>query len=73
MINDLDIVALTRDLPKEGLAAGDLGTVVHVYKDRQAYEVEFMTLNGETIEVVTLEADAIRPIREREIANARQW
>lgn len=73
MINDFDVVALTRDLPKEGLAAGDLGTVVHVYKDGQAYEVEFMTLKGETIEVVTLEADAIRPIREREIANARQW
>jgi hypothetical protein len=72
MINELDVVALTHALPDQGLAIGDVGTVVHVYKDGQAYEVEFMTLTGETIAVVTLDADAIRPVEEHEIANARQ-
>ena len=72
MINELDVVALTHPLPDLGLAIGDLGTVVHVYKDGQAFEVEFSTLTGATIDVVTLEADSIRPVAEREIANARQ-
>lgn len=71
MINELDTVALLRNLPEYGLTEGDLGAVVHVYKDGQAYEVEFMTLTGDTIGVVTLEMKDIRPIRPSEIAHAR--
>ena len=71
MIKEHDRVALDRDLPEQGLARGDLGTVVHVYADGKAYEVEFMTLTGETIDVVTLEAGDVRPVRDREIAHAR--
>ena len=40
-------------------------------RDGAAYEVEFVTLGGETIAVVTLSADAVRPITGREIAHAR--
>ena len=72
MINELDTVALLRDLPEHGLTKGDLGTIVHVYADGKAYEVEFMTLTGDTIGVLTLETGDIRPINEREIAHARQ-
>lgn len=72
MIDELDTVALTRDLPEQGLACGDLGAVVHVYQDRRAYEVEFVTLTGATLAVVTLEASDVRPLRDREIAHARQ-
>ena len=72
MINELDIVALRRAVPDESLAVGDVGTVVHVYKDGKAFEVEFTTLTGETIGVLTLEADALRPLAAGEIANARQ-
>lgn len=32
MIQEHDCVVLTRDLPSEGLVAGDVGTVVHVHK-----------------------------------------
>lgn len=71
MIKELDTVALDRDLAEYGLAKGDLGTVVLVYEDGKAFEVEFMTLTGDTIGVATLEASDIRPIREREIAHAR--
>lgn len=35
------------------------------------YEVEFMTLGGDTIAVATLFSPQIRMIREMEIANAR--
>jgi hypothetical protein len=71
MINELDTVALDRDIVEYGLAKGDLGTVVHVYADGKAFEVEFVTLAGDTIGVVTLEGGDIRPVREREIAHAR--
>ncbi|MGQ0671310.1 MAG: DUF4926 domain-containing protein [Hyphomicrobium sp.] len=71
MIKEHDRIALERDLPEQGLARGDLGTVVHVYADGKAYEVEFMTLTGETIDVVTLEAGDVRPVGDREIAHAR--
>ena len=50
-----DVVALLVDLPQYNLAAGDTGAVVHVYSQVEAYEVEFMDLQGRTKAVVTLE------------------
>lgn len=64
-------MVLTGPLPAERLEAGDVGTVAHVYKDGEAYEVEFITLAGETAAVVTVEAAQIRPIAPSEIPNAR--
>jgi hypothetical protein len=43
-----------------------------MYRDGQAYEVEFMTLEGKTVAVVTLEASKVRPIGQREIVHARE-
>lgn len=71
MISELDIIVLTRDLPDHGLEAGDVGTAVMVHKRNAGYEVEFVTFTGETVAVVTLTADAVRPIHEKEIAHAR--
>lgn len=70
MINELDQVALTENLPEHGLIRGDLGTVVLLHGE-QAYEVEFVSLDGETIAVVTLSITQVRPIGPREIAQAR--
>lgn len=72
MIQELDAVILTRDVPQQKLRKGDVGTVVLVHRDGAAYEVEFMTLGGETLAVVTLAADAVRAITGREIAHARE-
>jgi hypothetical protein len=72
MLKDLDTVALTRSLDEFGLTPGDVGTIVHVYPEGQAYEVEFMTLGGDTLAVVTLEAGAVRPVGVREIAHTRE-
>lgn len=71
MIHELDRVILAVDLPGLGLQAGDLGTVVLVHRDGVAFEVEFMTLDGETIDVVTLTRGQVRPIDRGEIAHAR--
>ena len=72
MIQEHERAILTVDLPEHGLKAGDVGTVVHIYRDGAAYEVEFFTLDGHTLDVVTLEADQARPVSRREIMHARQ-
>jgi hypothetical protein len=72
VIKQHERVVLKTDVPGEGLAPGDVGTVVHIYPDAQAYEVEFVTLEGKTAAVVTLEANQVRPVAPREITHARQ-
>jgi len=72
MIKEHDRVVLAANVASEGLVAGDVGTVVHVYRDGQAYEVEFTTLEGKTAAVVTLEASQVRPVGKREITHARE-
>ncbi len=42
MIEELDVVALIRSLPEHSLREGEMGTVVMIYGDHAAYEVEFM-------------------------------
>ena len=72
MIKEHDRVVLSTSLPSEGLEAGDVGTVVHVYKDGEAYEVEFVTLDGHTAAVATLEESQVRPVTRRDITHVRQ-
>lgn len=72
MINEHDRVVLKADVPAERLEAGDVGTVVHVYPDGKAYEVEFVSLEGRTLAVVTLEAAQVRTVNDREITHARE-
>jgi hypothetical protein len=71
MIVELDRVVLTSDLPEHNLKAGDIGTVVLVHGKNRGYEVEFVTLAGETVAVVSLLPAQLRPIGLREIAQAR--
>ena len=71
MIKEHERVVLTTSVLAEALEAGDVGTVVHAYADGRAYEVEFLTLNGQTVGVVTLEASQVRPVATREITHAR--
>jgi hypothetical protein len=71
MIKELDDVVLTVDLPEHRLRRDDIGTVVLTHGDR-GYEVEFMTLDGETVAVTSLDRTQVRPIGPREIAHVRQ-
>ncbi len=71
MIHELDRIVLAADLPEYGLERGDIGTVVLVHQDHKGYEVEFVTLDGETVAVVSLYPSQLRPIAHREIAHAR--
>jgi hypothetical protein len=57
-----DVVELVTDLPDEGLAAGAVGTVVHVFdRPNRAYEVEFADDDGRTIAQIALTPDKVRP------------
>ena len=72
MISELDCVALKADLPEHGLAAGDVGAVVHAYKGGDTYKVEFVTFEGRTVAVVKLSAGQVRPLNRDDIHHARQ-
>jgi len=72
MIKEHDCIVLTQDIPKEELKAGDIGTVVHIHRDGAGYEVEFMTLAGETVAVATLLPAQVRSIARRDIAHVRE-
>ena len=71
MIRELDTVALTKPLPEHALEPDDLGTVVMVHRGGEGFEIEFTTLSGDTVAVVTVPADSVRELRDDEIAHAR--
>ena len=71
MIKELDRVALADRIDEADLEIGDIGTVVFVYKQQKGYEVEFMTLTGETVAVISVLPSQVRSIRDREIAHVR--
>jgi len=72
MIKEHDCIVLTEGLTLEKLKAGDIGTVVHIHGEHKGYEVDFMTLAGETLAVVTLLPPQVRPITRRDLAHVRE-
>lgn len=58
MFQLLDVVALTIDLPDEGLQRGQVGTIVEQLADL-VYEVEFSDTDGVTYALVALKADQL--------------
>lgn len=71
-IEELDLVALVRDVPAHGLVRGDVGTVVHLHTDGRSYEVEFAAGDGMTIAVLTLPSTDVRPLGSRDILHVRE-
>ena len=72
IFDELDLAALAIDLPKYGLIVGDVGTVVFVHGGGASYEVEFMTADGRTLTVETLDAGALEPIAGDHVLHARK-
>jgi hypothetical protein len=58
-IKPLAVVALTVDLPEYTLKRGQVGTVVELLQNGNAFEVEFSDREGRTIESVGLRAEQI--------------
>jgi hypothetical protein len=72
LLKELDLAALRRDLSAYGLVAGDIGTVMLVYRGGEAYEVEFVAADGETVALETLRADEVEAVVGHEILHARK-
>ena len=72
MLEELERVVLSEDLPEHGLKAGDVGMIVHIYGEHKGFEVEFVTLNGELVALVSLYPSQVRPLEADEIASARR-
>jgi hypothetical protein len=59
----LDIVALTVDLAEYNLRRGQVGTVVDILAEGNAFEVEFSDRAGRTFELLGLRAEQIMALR----------
>jgi hypothetical protein len=69
-MKELGLAVLRRHLPEYGLEAGDVGAIVHAHGE-EAFEVEFVSGAGETLAVVTLGRDDVRPVEGKEILHVR--
>jgi len=72
MITEHASVILTEDIPGMRLEAGDVGVVVHVHRNGEAYEVEFMTLDGGTVSIETLAASQVREALSMDVPHVRR-
>jgi Domain of unknown function (DUF4926) len=71
-IEELEQVALAKDIPLLGLVRGDVGTVVFVHRDHAAFEVEFITAEGHTLGVETLDRNDVSPVTGNTILHVRE-
>ena len=75
LLAEHDVVVLTRDLPEEGLKAGDVGVVLLTHHGQvdtpPGYTIEMTTILGETIGVIDVPVDLVRPAAERDVRHAR--
>ena len=71
MFKELDGVVLTTDIDEEGLKSGDAGTIVHMYPGGDAFIVEFMTLDGDTVALVDILPSQARPVTNKDVTHAR--
>ena len=73
MLEEHDRVVLTDDVADPGLEAGDVGTIVHVHRGGEAFEVEFLTLDGHTAALATVASSQVRLVTGADITHARDF
>lgn len=72
MIKEYERVALIVDLPKYQLKVGDIGVVVMIHGQHEGYELEIFSADGHTLDVVTVEANQVRPVNRRDVLHVRE-
>ena len=72
MLLEHDRIVLTAGIPEEGLEAGDVGVIVHIHPQHTAYEVEFFSLDGNTVAVATVMAEQGRAVTKQDVTHARR-
>jgi hypothetical protein len=72
MIREHERVVMTVDLPQYGLRSGDIGVVVMIHGDHEGYELEVFSADGHTLDVVTVDADQVRPVSRADVLHVRR-
>ena len=63
----LDVVALTQDVPEHNLKRGEVGTVVEILSNGEAYEVEFSDDNGQMYKCLSFPASQLEVFHQEPI------
>ncbi len=71
MIREFERAALNVNLPEFGLMAGDVGTVVDITPNGAQATLEFFNFSGDTVAVVPVRADLVRPLDANEVMHTR--
>ena len=58
----LDVVALTQDVPEHNLKRGEVGTVVEILSNGEAFEIEFSDANGQMSKCLSFLTSQLRMI-----------
>ena len=72
MLDEHDRIVLTADIAGLRLKAGDVGTIVHVHRGGEAFEVEFLALDGNTAALATVRSSQARAVTGADITHARE-
>ena len=72
MFREHERIVLITDILEEGLVAGDVGTIVHIHPREEAFVVEFMALDGNTIAIATVLPSQARLVTDKDITHARE-
>lgn len=89
MFKELDVIALTSPIPRdciwdippgsplvlvgEGLRKGDIGTIVCMQGEGEAFDVEFLEPGGRTLAIATVLASQARLATKEDIASGRNF
>lgn len=56
---------------QEELKPGDVGAIIHIHPNEEAFEVEFLSLDVETIAIATVLPSQARPVTGSDLTHAR--
>lgn len=62
MIKEFERIYLLANLEGTPFVKGDVGTVVFIYPENKAFEVEFLALDGSTLGVETVPPEQVKSV-----------
>jgi hypothetical protein len=68
----LDVVALTEDVSEHNLKRGEVGTVVEILANGEAFEVEFSDDNGQMYKCLSFLASQLKVLYQKPISESNQ-
>ncbi|MDE0632246.1 MAG: DUF4926 domain-containing protein [Caldilineaceae bacterium SB0665_bin_25] len=56
---------------QEELKPGDVGTIIHIHPNQEAFVAEFSSLDGENVAIATILPSQARPVANSDFTHAR--